>query len=407
VKASSIDNIDELRYELMHLGRNAASTDWIEAWMWGDQPAPFNYRVLGKLAVWPLYQAMSFLGVEPQRAFYDAYVVCSLAFLSTTILMLGWLMGEWARRIAPDRPAADRQVLAGLALALFALSAPILFFVKFPIHGTPNDLIGYTLMLLALHCLSRQRIMAFVAVSVIAVFCRETTLLMSFIFLLFHPQPILRKLPAALLPVAELVLFRELWPGSYDALRGGRENLRVPMESAGFVLLTFGPLWILGALDYADLRKLKPAPGDPLLRMLTASFPYALLLTLGIATLLASLWEMRIVFMLFFYFIPFSVIAIHNRRRNIVALFRNKYVLLFIAASTAATFRFWIWMHPSDPGELVRRAQQFDFIFYGYINSPQHNWINVLTVYVFLFLASLPILTVPADSLAPPAPNQA
>ena len=390
VKTSTIDNVAELKYELGCRDFNQATC--VDDWMW-EQRSPYKYRVLGRVSVWALYQADSLLGLTTESALFDAYVACSFLFTFTTVFLLGVLTGDLIRRLYPGCAAGTAATLVRLALLLFALSPPILFFVKYPVRGQPNDLIGYSLMLAALCCLSARRIVGFCLVCVLAAFCRETTLLLPFLFLFFYPLPLRRKLLPALLPVAALASFRLLWPGPYDAFEGARLNLSKPLETACFLLLTFGPLWILALLGYWHVRNSDRTPRDPLLHVLAASFPWSFLLTLAIVSAFASIWEIRIFYVLFFYFVPFAVIGLYQYGERIVQLCRNLYYLLFLLGVLILTCRFWVWMHPLNQHDFLERADRLGFIFFGYWNSPQHNWIRILTAELMLTAACLPFLS--------------
>ncbi len=398
VKTSCIDNIAELRYELGCRDTNQQTC--IDDWLW-EQRTPYKYRILGRVPIWALSEAGISLGIDQDHAVYYSFVAFLLLFMASTLFLLGLLTRTLLQRIAPELPRDMQSLLTGLAWALFLLSPPILFFVKYPVRGAPNDLLGYSLMIGALLLLAQRRIAWFGALSVVAVFCRETTLLVPFIFLFFDPLPWRKKLLPATLPLAVLVAYRTAWPGLYDPIPAGiLLNLKFPAETLGFVLLTFGPLWLLAPLGYASLRRQEAAQRDPFVRTLTASFPWAFLLTMGICTAFTSLWEIRTSYILLFYFVPFSAIGLYLERARIAALLKNKYFLLFIAALSIEAFRFWMWMHPTTLPELLDRAKMFDLLYVGYANSPQHNWINIFVVYLFLSAACLPALSLLAR---PPA----
>ncbi len=342
-----------------------------------------------------------FFGADKDHAAYYSFVTFLLLFTATTLFLLALLTRTLLERIYPDQAGRTRSLLVGVTWALFVLSPPILFFVKYPVRGAPNDMLGYSLMLAALLCMSLRRIFWFGAISTIAVFCRETTLLIPFIFLFFDPLPLRKKLLAVLLPVATLVMYRILWPGPYNPLSAGIElNLKVPVETMSYVLLTFGPLWILGALGCASLRRLETARADSFVRTLTTSFPWGVLLTMGICTAFSSLWEIRTAYILLFYFVPFSMVALYQERARIAALRKSKYFIFFVVALLIETVRFWFWMHPLTGDELIDRARMFDNIFYGYWDMPRNNWVNILMVYLPLTVGCLPFL---AFAAAPPA----
>ncbi|MBV8062880.1 MAG: hypothetical protein JOY51_04745, partial [Nevskia sp.] len=80
VRTSSIANVDELRYDLAGLDPQAAPANWTGDWLW-HQPAPYKYRLLGKLPLWAAAAALEQLGVGRDLAFYYSFIACLLAGL--------------------------------------------------------------------------------------------------------------------------------------------------------------------------------------------------------------------------------------------------------------------------------------------------------------------------------------
>lgn len=390
VRPSCIANTAEMRYELSCRDFNQATC--LDDWMW-EQRTPYKYRILGRVPVWAVYAGLQRLGVDADHAALYAFAAFLFTFTASTLWLLGELMWVLLQRLYPGQDGRTRWLLLALSWALFLSSPPILFFVKYPVRGAPNDLLGFSLMIGALLLQERRRIAAFTAVCVAAVFCRETTLLMPFIFLVADPLPLRRKVLPALLPVAALVAYRLAWPGYYDPIPAGLPlNLKVPVETLAFFLLTFGPLWILCPLGWALLRRLPAAQADPFVRGLVRSFPWGAALALGICILLTSLYEIRTSYILLFYFVPFSALFLYEERRRLLALLRNRWFLLFQLALLIEGVRFWFWMHPLTEEGLYQRAAMFDIIFFGYWNHPQDNWVNSFVIYLFLTLACLPLL---------------
>lgn len=401
VHTSSIANIDELRYELSGFTPADAPGGWIEAWLW-HQPAPFKYRLLGKLPLWAATAAMQHLGMAPEPAFYRAFIACQFLFLLLTLLQLGALTRAVATDALGTLSGTGQMAVAGGAMLLCAASAPILFFDKYPVHGTPNDLLGYFLMAAALHLAWRLRLAAFCALAVLAVFCRETTLLIPFALLFFRHVPLPRRLAAALLPAAVFLAYRALWPGLYDAGSGAAANFIQPLETLAFGLLVFGPLWLLGLLGARDLARLE-ARQVPALAGLLRSFPAAVLLALALTLLAGRLREIRIAFMLCVYFVPFAAIWLYRYRRRLAALLRNRWYLLWGVASAAAVFRLRVWLLPASAADYAALASRLGLWFTGYTNTPQYNWVVVGMVYLWLLLLALPLAALPwKDGAAPP-----
>lgn len=389
VRTSSIANVDELRYELGGLTPANAPGDWIESWLW-RQPAPFKYRVLGKLPLWAAMAAMQQAGVAPEPAFYRAFIACQFLFLFLTLLQLGALTRSVAADTLGPLSTRGQLAVAGGAMLLCAASPPILFFDKYPVHGTPNDLLGYFLMAAGLQLAWRLHLAAFCALAALAVLCRETTLLIPFALLFFRHIPLPRRLAAALLPAAVFLAYRTLWPGPYDPRSGAGANFTQPLETLAFALLVFGPLWVLGLLGARDLGRLE-ARQVPALAGLLRSFPAAVALALAVTLLAGRVREIRIAFMLCVYFVPFAAIWAYRYRQRLAALLCNRWYLLWGAASAAAVFRLRVWLLPADAADHAALASRLGLWFTGYTNTPQYNWVVIGMVYLWLFLLALPL----------------
>lgn len=400
VRTSSIASVDELRYELSGLDPQQATSTWRDDWLW-RQPAPFKYRLLGKLPLWAASEALQRAGLDPDRAFHHAFVACLFLFLFLTLLQLGAFTRALAAEVCGPLPPARQLRVAGVAMVLFVLSPPVLFLCKYPVHGSPNDLLGYFLMLAALHLGWRGRVAAACAVSTLAVFCRETTLLVPFALLFFRHVPLPARLGAALLPVAAFLAYRALWPGSYDALAGARANFALPLETLGFTLLVFGPLWILGPLGWRELAH-STAGRAPALAALLRSFIPAAALVLGVTLLLGRMREIRIAAVLFVYVVPLSALWLYRCRVSLLRLLRSRYYLLWGLAAAAAVFRLRVWLLPRGAGDYATLASKLGVLFTGYTNTPQYNWMVISMVYLWLSLLALP-LALPVGKNAVPA----
>lgn len=392
IKPSTIANIDWLRYELSGLNPHQSTPTWVEDWLWTHE-IPFKYRILGKFPLWAIYQLMAlFPGIEKEHAFYYSFIASSFVFLFLTFYALGAFMRALIKEIYVNPGLRMKYLLISVALVLFAISPPVLFHYKYPVHGNPNDLLGYFLILVSLNFMLRRKFVYFCVVSTVAAFCRETTLLIPFIFLFFYAHPLWKKLVIALLPMTSFILFRVLWPGTYEVLYGGRANVSIPLETAVFGLLIFGPLWILGALGYLDLKNQKCTTNSAFVRAYVNSFPLALILTVSIVSWFASVREMRIAYVLFFYFVPFSAIFLHNHGKRILDFAKNKYFIFFLISSLVVIFRIWVWLLPSGVEGYTRLAKLFGTAFTGYWLHPEYNWVNITLIYLFLFIVCASLL---------------
>jgi len=388
VRTSSILSVWDLRYDLVGLEPQGPG-GWTDDWLW-HQGAPFKYRLLGKLPIWAVDQGLQQLGVKGDLAFYYGFVAALLACLFLALLTLGALTRALAEEAWGPQPRGAQLSVAAIAMALFALSPPILFFCKHPVHGSANDVLGYFLMAAVLLLALRQRLAAASAVAVLAVFCRETTLLAPFALLFFAHVPLRRRLAAALPPVAVFLAYRALWPGSYDAAGAASANFERPLETLGFAMLVFGPVWIFGVLGCRYLAgRGALAPG---LRGLLRSFPWAVALTLCVTLLFARLREIRIAYILCVYFVPFAALWLHRFGGRLAALARSRGALLWAATVLVAMFRLRVWLLPVSKAQRYRLESELGAVFLGYAQWPQYNWVLTTVVYLGLFLLALPLL---------------
>ncbi|MDR3414578.1 MAG: hypothetical protein P4L83_00195 [Nevskia sp.] len=202
VPVSALTNPEELRADLMGYRGFDVPATWVDEYLW-RQEAPHKYRILGKLPLWAVYalQRPGPTAAERDVAFFRSFLACSFGTLLLALAMLA----AFARRMVLDTfgalPPGRVATLQAAAMAMFALCAPVLLFAKFAIHGGPNDFLGYFLMLAGLHLAWRGRLKACCAVSALAVFCRETTLLVPFLLLFYPGVQWRRRALLALLPV--------------------------------------------------------------------------------------------------------------------------------------------------------------------------------------------------------------
>lgn len=408
IKPSCIGDIDQLRFDLSGLPPIATSAPWINDWF-REQTVPYKYRILGKLFVRVVYSVASLVsGEADEQSFYYSYVVCFFVSLAVTLAAFGIFVRKVVLQIHKKENGQTAYWLAVAGMVVFALSPPILFLTKFPVHGSPNDLLGYFLMLVALIFIFEGKLVAFCLVSTAGVFCRETTLLVPFIFLFFRQYPLQKRFIVASTPVLVFAVYRTVWYGSYDVLFGSHANASIPIETFAFLLLIFGPVWILGVLGYLEIRSALHRSNPGPLQDLVRSFPAGLTLTSVIVLTFASIREMRIGFILFFYFIPFALIWVYSNRSAILEIVRNKYFALFAIAALVLIFRLWVWMTPGNSEQLVELNNLIRLVLagplgfshaggesmYGYLATSQDNWTKILAVHLFLFTICLPFLLI-------------
>jgi hypothetical protein len=228
VGGSSIASPDALSWDL--IGRDHPPVQWIDDWMW-HQDAPYKFRILGKLPVWAAWRL--FFSGQGSQGFLVSFTFWGLAWLIATLLAFYSYLEVLAAEIPwkpgghtpPRHPGAAEGnpsgVLPLLGCLFFLASPPILFAFKFPVHMTPNDLLGYFLTVLGLTALLKGRTLQVCGIACLAAWCRETTLIVPVAYVLTTRDPWKRRLLLTSLPFLCWVVPRVIWWTPYNAA-GGR-----------------------------------------------------------------------------------------------------------------------------------------------------------------------------------------
>ena len=219
-----------------------APADALYEWNLAEK-APFKYRVL-----FPAIVKGSWLLIDPDQqdnaSFILVYQSWSLLFLISSVLAFFFLLKSLGFN--------EMWSLAGTLL--FMMCPPVLLAYTLPVH-TREDTLGYTLVCMGLLCLFEKRIFLFLLISVISVFCRETMLILPFVFVFFLPyKNFWYRAFLAVIPVAVWISLRLiLGDGGYDMWEGFRWNIHNPAQVIGFSFITFHFLW--GLFFYGIYRK--------------------------------------------------------------------------------------------------------------------------------------------------------
>lgn len=180
-----------------------------------------------------------------------------------------------------------------------------------------------------------------------------------------------------------------LWSGSYDPTGGARMNLAIPVQSLAFLFLVFGPLWLPGLMGYWRLRREQVQP--PALRAMVRAFPWAVVLTLAVVVSFARVREIRILYVLSIWLVPFSLLWLYRRRAHLAALLKEKYFALWVLALLVAMLRLRVWLFPPDQEAHRRLENVLGIMFTGFYHGPQAYWIPITLGYLFLFMMCVPL----------------
>jgi hypothetical protein len=115
------------------------------------------------------------------------------------------------------------------------------------------------------------------------------------------------------------------------------------------------------------------------------------LLTSGVVLFFARVREMRILYVLSIYLIPFSILSLYNRRAQILGLLKNVYFTLWALVALTITFRIRVWLLPVDALSNQRLQSTLGITFTTSPEGIQSYWIAISAVYLFLFLVCVPI----------------
>ncbi len=365
------------------VGKEADKSDavWIDEWFFHQTP-PANARMLAKLPIYLSYRAACRLRVAPLTAFYASYRCWTAIFLCAFLLLGARCCATAARDIAPATHASWRSTEM-LAMCALAALPPVLFGCKFPIHGSPNDLLGYALLAASMQALFTRNLARYLLFALCAIVCRETNLITLIPLLILGPGGARARGSAALAIVALSLVFRAVVGGAYDPFVGARYNWEFPWESASFLYLTFGPLW-LTAMFYGLclMRGPQQAATRRFLWCAALSVPLVLVVVLGVA----RAREIRIPFVLYIYVIPLAVLGIQRFFDNFTRA-RRALLLSAVLLGMALTFRLYVTLMPLDFAAHARRAHAFASLYGGFGGGWQFEFLAY-------FLLALPALAI-------------
>lgn len=381
VEGSWVKGAETYIYRLTNDSQHLPPEQWPDKWMW-EQKAPFKYRVLGRLPIWIIWK-LSFK--PPAVIVYWVYMGWAYLYMLATLYLLYSLVLMLFKPIAEHHPSYRALPLWGCLL--FLTAPPVLFLFKFPVHTRPNDVLAYCLMLLGLRLILQQKSRLVCLVACVAVFCRENLLLIPLVYLITSHDPARRKYLLSLLPCLLLVIYRLAWWERYDISVGSGHNFEYPLETYGFFFLVFGALWLTGIVGYIEMKR-SAYRQHPQWAILIKAFPVVTLLVIGTTVFLARVREMRILFLLFPFFIPFSVYWIIINAPEWKIKIRTPAYWICLGGVLAVILNGIQIMHPKS--ELDHKFFSYTFAhLYGGFGG---GWFPILWPYLFIFLAILPFV---------------
>ncbi len=248
---------------------------------------PYKYRFLFAAIVKGTYYAF----FHPSNAaFYYTYLGYSLLFLLASVVAFYYLV----------RACRFDHSYAFFGSCIYLMCPAILMAYTLPVH-LKEDTLAFFLLSLGLLCILKSWHLLFLVVAGLGVSCRETLLILPFVYLFFTEADVRFKVLAVILPFIGWVslLYHADFTG-YGALdMGMRYNLENPLQSIFFLFVTFWFLWLPFVFQIvAGIFKWKQI-SSPQLPLIEASLPWVFLLVFSTTFLGGRFNEIRIMFLLF------------------------------------------------------------------------------------------------------------
>ncbi|MCV6639325.1 hypothetical protein [Candidatus Albibeggiatoa sp. nov. NOAA] len=385
IDASFISNKAAFSFEL-------GAEEWHSPGVWipkriSEEQVPAKYRLLGRALTIGTFFVFQDIGFNDLDAFYFSYMlwvtISLFLFLFTAGELLTLIMTRHNTQLIPQR-----QRLFYVSVFVAALLPPVLFAFKFPVHGSPNDFLSYTLIALSLIALAKEKYQYFVLIMIVSIFCRETNLISLAPLMLMQNISLLKRVSISFIVVMAYAAYRLMWPGHYDPLEGSAHNYIYPMESLLFLFLVFGPVWLLGILGYLSARK-STAPDDFFIQALNKSFLPVMLCVILVVWLFARVREIRIEYILFFYLIPYALLYCINQIPNWKqTVLKPISVILILTATMIFSFAILVQFMPENAAHHLALESNFAHFYAGFGGG----WIPIFIVYfsitvIFLFFS--------------------
>lgn len=325
--------------DVIHLGQELLAKEGILAtWTLGDA-APFKYRVLFTWIIKGTHRL--FFDYTNNTGFYYTFVFWSFIFSTATGIALYYFL----------KAVQFKEKYAFVGCIMFYLSAPVIFAYIRPVH-IREDFLGYLILILGLTYIIKNKSTGVLILSILGVFCRETLLIIPFIYLFFTKEKLLKRFIIALIPVALHLLIRlVIGYETYKILELGlMYNIRNFNQTLLFFYFTFGILWIPFFIDLFRQKSNKKNYLNNSLQLLHKSAPWVFILIFLSTFIGGRISEIRLLFLLFPWVISFSLFFIKENliflRRIIAGVYYKIYLsFLFLLLIFSFIFffeRYWI-----------------------------------------------------------------
>ena len=354
-----------LNHKLNLGGELKSSADSLYQWKI-SQEAPFKYRVLHRAVVAGVYQIISGSGGEDDNElFFTAYRIMAFIFHYLAICLFYYFLNQTKLKI---------YALAGAII--FALLPAMSLAYNVPVH-TREDTLAYSLLLLGLVSIFKNKSVWILAFSILGILCRETLLLLPFVNLFFNPQQkiFFRLLIAGLCFATFFGIRMYIGYSPYNHWEGFDWNRTHLIQVIGFAFITFGVFW------FPFLLQLKNRSSLSLELSIITRSGLPVFLIVFFTTFIGGIFnEIRIIYLIAPWVISLSLDFYSRQSDEIGKTLRSKnfkiYAITLICITTVASY-----ISLTQYVEVIKRSRY---------DIPYSTWIFVATIQVFFFALSLP-----------------
>lgn len=355
-----------LNHKLNLSGELKSPADSLYQWKI-SQEAPFKYRVLHRVIVGGIYQILS-NDRNNNELFFTTYRIMAFIFHLLAICIFYYFLSQTHLKIY-SLPGA----------VIFALLPAMSLAYNVPVH-TREDTLAYSILLLGLVSILKNKPAWILAFSILGLLCRETLLLLPFVNLFYNlkQKPWIRLSTAAFCFLVFFAIRIYFGNSNYNHWEGLRWNIQNLEQVIGFAYITFGFLWLPILTSLIDQSN-----GIAIIPIITPS-RLAVTILILITTFVGGIFnEIRLLNLLAPWIIVLALSYFENSKfkESIQLLLKSRWYIIFIL--TAAIIAVGFAMVILTNGSILIDKSKYQI--------PYGAWISVTFIQVYLSIISLPI----------------
>lgn len=334
-------------------------------WKIGNEP-PFQYRILHRAAITPIYKLVS--GEQDNnQTFFLTYKIGALFFHLLAVLIFYFFLVQ-----------INLSEMALSGAILFALLPPLAAAYNLPVH-TREDTMAYSLLILGLLAIMKNKVPLIFLFAILGVLCRETLLLIPFVNLFFNKrQNLFLRLFISSIAFGTFLLVRwHFGLPSYDYWEGLRWNVANVDQVIGFSFITFGFLWLPFFLSFLRTKEVTRT-----IPIITPSGPSVFVLVVATTFLGGIFNEIRLLYLLSPWVIVATLSYYLKNEKEIKLRFFSKRYLAF--ASIALLVAIVLGGFALSNATRLVGTSQYDI--------PFALWIVLTILQVYLSSITVPLL---------------